>query len=281
MPVLSSTTMRVPPAPTVLPRAFEPLREMHRRRQAVDAGADDDVVRVVGKRGMVRRSSDRARRRSSSSARQAPAVRRSASAIARRCSMRAARAGSPSTGSASARILVARSRRRRADSPDCRARAPARTTSVRPSASVDAHARPALGGKAARELGVLGERHRPRAAARRADRRAPAALDFGGADVAEDERRGDRKRQAVLRLVGRRRHRGTRDPRSIASRKLSIDERRDVVRGEAMRALQRERRLDRRLRPAADRIGLEVLLANAPARAEIAPRSRARRRARS
>src|SRR5207237_3581715 len=46
---------------------------------------------------------------------------------------------------------------------------------------------------------------------------------------------------------------------------------RDIFRGEAVRALQAARGFDGRLSPAAHRIGLEVLLANAPARAQIGP----------
>ena len=61
------------------------------------------------------------------------------------------------------------------------------------------------------------------------------------------------------------------DPSAIASRKLSIDSAAMSSAAKPMRTLQRERRLDRRLRPAADRIRLEVLLADPPARAEIVP----------
>ena len=46
---------------------------------------------------------------------------------------------------------------------------------------------------------------------------------------------------------------------------------RDVFRSEAVRALQTKRGFDGRLSPPAHRIGLEVLLANAPARAQIGP----------
>src|SRR5205807_10454548 len=45
----------------------------------------------------------------------------------------------------------------------------------------------------------------------------------------------------------------------------------DIVRGEAMRALQVECRLDCRLCPTAHRVRLEVLLADPPATAEVAP----------
>src|SRR5262249_43597448 len=49
---------------------------------------------------------------------------------------------------------------------------------------------------------------------------------------------------------------------------------RNLLRREAVRPLQFERGLDGWLRPAAHRIGFEILLADAPARAEIAPESR-------
>ena len=244
---------------------------MHRRRQAMDAGADDDVVRVVGKAVVMWAGS----RRSSSSARSAARSVESAShglldprrARARRAPARRRRnICGVSSSSASGFSGLPRARA-------------GSETSVRPSVSAMRTRAQRSAGKRRGKIGILGQRHRslqPRHARIGELRRA----HFGGADVAEHQRGRDGKRQAVLRFLGRRGHRARRPERDRFAEAFDR-QRGDVVRREAMRALQRERRLDRRLRPAAHRIRLEVLLADAPASCRDRPRRRARRRARS
>jgi hypothetical protein len=96
------------------------------------------------------------------------------------------------------------------------------------------------------------------------------AADLGGADSSENQRRRHRKGRlyCASSVVAGIRHC---EPRSIASRKLSTPIATMSSPSKRCASLSDERRLDRRLRPAADRIRLEILLADAPALAQVAP----------
>src|SRR6266567_491898 len=132
-----------------------------------------------------------------------------------------------------------------------------------------AYACPALIREALRECTFLVQRHRTQQP-RDARIRDPRRIDFGGPEASEHQRGGNGKRQAVLSILG---GRGTRALRTERDRlaKAVDGERRDLGRREAVCTLQRERRLDRGLGPAAHGIRLEILLEYPPARAEIAP----------
>jgi hypothetical protein len=96
----------------------------------------------------------------------------------------------------------------------------------------------------------------------------PDRIDLHRPDVAEDERRCNRKTEAVLRFFGVAWHRTVRAERHRFAEALDRNSR-DVAFGEPVRALEIEGRLDGGLRPATYGIRLEILLANTPSRAKI------------
>jgi hypothetical protein len=113
----------------------------------------------------------------------------------------------------------------------------------------DAHAGPALGGEKLRELRVFDRLDRSDETSD-AGILEPFRAYFICADAPEEERCGHRKGQAVLRFLGRARHRALRAECHRFGEALNGDAF-DLIRDKAMLALQSKRSLDRRLRPAA------------------------------
>src|SRR5438874_3904889 len=87
----------------------------------------------------------------------------------------------------------------------------------------------------------------------------PGRVDLGRADVAEDERRCNRKAEAVLGFFGVAWHRTVRPERHRLAEALDRNFR-DVAFGEPVCALEIKGRLDGGLRPATYGIRLEILL---------------------
>ena len=223
-------------------------------------------------RGPARREGNHASKRITAGLSSSSTSADSAAAVARQrpstsAAIRADRC-SPSTGSAKLtilgrhlvvgeRILRVAARARRLRDKDA------------PVAQRNAHARPALRRESLRKVVVDGQRHRfeqtrdPRVGERRCPRLPRRRSSM-------HERRRDRIGEAVLRLVGRLRIPALRSQVDGLAKAFDADGH-DVGRVDRVRARKRERGLGGRLRPPAHGIGLEVLLANPPAHAEITP----------